>query len=366
MSPTVFLSFAIALQLFYNIHGEISCKNMAGKPVDWFIVYKLPRLHHGQDEQVREGIAFYYMDSESPAWSRSKTPINATGHAVEHTLRQIYTHDKSKEVMYALYNDEKPGKETSFTYGHTKGDVCFDKSSGFWLVHSVPHLPPWANESYAYPHTGRMYGQTFLCVTYNYDQLNLIGKQMMYNMPWVYDFNMPDSFAKTSPQMALVLQNKHVKQQPWNNSVVLQSKGSQKFLSFAKYRKFDADLYDAWVAPYLGSPLYVESWQNGKGPTPSNCSGQYKVFNIKELKVGTVAFDEPHDHAKWCVTTHTAIPVVCIGDINRQDSQKQRSGGTVCLQHTAVWKAFSSSVIRVEKCQTLTRSDQDPQALTGL
>jgi len=43
-----------------------------------------------------------------------------------------------------------------------------------------------------------------------------------------------------------------------------------------------------------------------------------QVFNIKELKVGTVAFDEPHDHAKWCVTTHTAIPVVCIGDINRQ------------------------------------------------
>ena len=43
-----------------------------------------------------------------------------------------------------------------------------------------------------------------------------------------------------------------------------------------------------------------------------------QVFNIKELKVGTVAFDESHDHAKWCVTTHTAIPVVCIGDINRQ------------------------------------------------
>ena len=23
--------------------------------------------------------------------------------------------------MYAMYNDEKPGKEVSFTYGHTKG-----------------------------------------------------------------------------------------------------------------------------------------------------------------------------------------------------------------------------------------------------
>ena len=68
------------------------------------------------------------------------------------------------------------------------------------------------------------------------------GKQMMYNMPWVYDYNMPDYFAKTSPQMALVLQNKHVEQEPWNNTVVLQSKEGQKFISFAKYRKFDAGL----------------------------------------------------------------------------------------------------------------------------
>ena len=40
MTPTVLLSFAIALQLVYNIHGEISCKNMAGKPVDWYVLLK--------------------------------------------------------------------------------------------------------------------------------------------------------------------------------------------------------------------------------------------------------------------------------------------------------------------------------------
>ncbi|KAI0240006.1 Deoxyribonuclease-2-alpha [Lamellibrachia satsuma] len=185
-------------------------------------------------------------------------------------------------------------------------------------------------------------------------------------MPWVYDHNMPDYFAKTSPQMALVLQNKHVKQEPWNNTVVLQSKEGQKFISFAKYRKFDADLYDALVAPSLGSPLYVETWQNGVKPSPSNCTAQYKVFNIKSLQVGSVPFREPEDHAKWCVTTDRKVSVVCIGDINRQESQKLRAGGTVCFKHDRAWKAFSSSVTQVEKCQTLTRSDLRPQPLNLL
>ena len=65
---------------------------------------------------------------------------------------------------------------------------------------------------------------------------------MMYNMPWVYDYNMTDYFAKTSPQMALILKNKHIEQEPWNNSVVLQSKEGQNFTSFAKYKEFGAGL----------------------------------------------------------------------------------------------------------------------------
>ena len=65
-------------------------------------MYKLPRLRYGEDEQVKEGIAFYYMDAESPEWSRSKTPINDTGHAVEYTLKQIYANDKSKVTYFPL------------------------------------------------------------------------------------------------------------------------------------------------------------------------------------------------------------------------------------------------------------------------
>ena len=56
-----------------------------------FTVYKLPENHiSGIDRLSYDGVGFYYMDSLSPSWTLSTVGINATGHSVEHTLRQIY------------------------------------------------------------------------------------------------------------------------------------------------------------------------------------------------------------------------------------------------------------------------------------
>lgn len=66
-----------------------------------------------------------------------------------------------------MYNDEIPHGPTSFTRGHTKGLVVGGQAQGsLWLVHSVPHYPPFPNETYGYPSTGHRYGQTAICVSY--------------------------------------------------------------------------------------------------------------------------------------------------------------------------------------------------------
>ena len=54
------------------------------------------------------------------------------------------------------------------------GVVNFDKENGYWLVHSLPRFPN--NVSYSWPPSGRMYGQTFLCISMTYSQLDIIGK----------------------------------------------------------------------------------------------------------------------------------------------------------------------------------------------
>lgn len=55
------------------------------------------------------------------------------------------------------------------------GDIAFDQTSGFWLVHSVPKFPPHLQDGYGYPDSGMMFGQSFLCITLDYKYFNVIG-----------------------------------------------------------------------------------------------------------------------------------------------------------------------------------------------
>jgi hypothetical protein len=42
---------------------------------------------------------------------------------------------------------------------------------------------------------------------------------------------------------------------------------------------------------------------------------------------------------------------VCIGDINRMDTQRKRAGGTVCFDNVFAWKAFTGIVKDIETCK---------------
>lgn len=59
------------------------------------------------------------------------------------------------------------------------GALLFDHSQGFWLSHSIPHFPSFPERGYLYPSSGKVFGQTALCVTYEYSQLLLIGESML-------------------------------------------------------------------------------------------------------------------------------------------------------------------------------------------
>jgi len=54
--------------------------------------------------------------------------------------------------------------------------VSFDKKYGFWLVHSTPNFPPVQSVGYSWPTSGHDFGQSFLCVSYNINMMDVIGK----------------------------------------------------------------------------------------------------------------------------------------------------------------------------------------------
>lgn len=239
-----------------------------------------------------------------------------------------------------------------------------DKSQGFWLVHSTPHFPPPQQAGhYSYPDTGLINGQNFLCVTYPLERFHTIGEQLHINQPHVFDCQIPEALATLVPALSALCHK--LRPSPFtalppltesvsNRSVALSSIRGTQFISFAKGAAFNNDLYHSWVAPTLGTPLLVQFWVRSTGVLPSDCSGTWSVLNIQQLSPGQVpSFSTSLDHSKWAASPEGARAGggwACVGDINRNEAEERRGGGTVCVQDPRVWKAYRSAALQCQDC----------------
>lgn len=78
-----------------------------------------------------------------------------------------------------LYNDQPPNAPFTMKQGHTKGVVLGDQQGGIWIVHSVPHFPTIDDSGYQYPLSSTKYGQSFLCINLNKENLDAIGEYLL-------------------------------------------------------------------------------------------------------------------------------------------------------------------------------------------
>ncbi|XP_035269417.1 deoxyribonuclease-2-beta [Anguilla anguilla] len=339
----------LVLFSFTPCHTEISCKNEDGKPVDWFIMYKLPKY---KIDDVGSGLEYMYLDSSEEGWQLSQFLVNSSQGALGNTLKPLYTRRglKSNRSAYVLYNDAPPLMNYTRQYGHTKGALHFDQSQGFWLIHSVPHFPPFPERGYSWPSTGQHYGQTVLCVTYKYGQFPEIAQQLLYYNPHVYNCSLPVEFQKDMASLALLCDGSKL---PWVSKRMqgLISAKGEHFLSFAKSKFYVDDIYTGWVAQTLKTDLLAETWQHSYHVLPSNCSLPNHVMNIQRIKLpGPIQFKSSFDHSKWCVSRMYKDRWTCLGDMNRDGPQIWRSGGLVCSQNPIIYKAFRQAVAWYISC----------------
>ncbi|EPB68716.1 hypothetical protein ANCCEY_12201 [Ancylostoma ceylanicum] len=75
------------------------------------------------------------------------------------------------------------------------------------------------------------------------------------------------------------------------------------------------------------------------------------VYDITAVNTLNISYVSSKDHSKWGVSMEEKKPVVCIGDINRQESQNKRGGGAVCIENKKLWKTFYCSVAEYENCK---------------
>ncbi|MBN3308783.1 DNS2B protein, partial [Amia calva] len=229
------------------------------------------------------------------------------------------------------------------------GVVMLDRQTGVWLTHSTPQFPGKTRRSF-WPSSGKSNGQTFFCGTYKYSNFSDIAIQLQYIHIYTFDFHVPTTF---HDGLRCVAQRTcYPRKAPWFKRLEMKSLAGNTFISFAKYSRFQDDLYSGLLVDYLGDDIYSKSWGKLRRPLPSNCSGSHKVYNVQEMQLPqTQPFGTAVDHSKWCVTDSDGQPWTCIADMNREESQSKRGGGAVCTNDTGVWEAFRKIVNTYENCR---------------
>jgi deoxyribonuclease II len=323
----------------------ISALDESGKAVDWWFIYKVPKLTKDAQTASATGYEYVYFDANAKEVTRSPNVLTDGKGALDLTLKAIFA-KPAATTGWILYNDEKPASakgSNSSELGHTKGVIAFDTASktAIWLLHSWP--------KYADPKAVGMptpiYGQTFICITMALATASKIAAQMVtHQQPQVYEPNLPKSLSPSDPLVQLT--------KPINpnatgasGSVDYVSKAGMKFTVIAKNRDWGKDFWNGLVGPELKEDMDVETWIRGKIPPVLDTDGTHKTFDVKFINLTRLgapwAWPETQDHAKWGITK--ADNWICVGDINRMITQEKRGGGTIAFQNATLWAALSKT-----------------------
>ncbi|XP_050079214.1 deoxyribonuclease-2-alpha [Anopheles maculipalpis] len=346
--------------------NTVGCRLESGELVDWYYLYKLPK-ESSENDSPTNGLRYTYISSKDTSdrdtplqWHTARYTMNESASASARTIIPA-TRESPSTKLTIMYNDEPTNGPVDMVRGHTKGVVSTDGTTGFWLIHSVPKFPPIIGDGYSYPHTGMLYGQSFLCISLNASEMETVGHQLLYNEVTVYSTNVPAALATRFPTLKRAAEMAPAnKSPPFYSQQTIRSSGGVKFVTFAKSRHFGKELYADWIAPVLGTGLMVESWQHGAGNLPSECYDndhhhRHSVLNVREVSVGREdRFKTLKDHSKWAVggggEQGGDEGWICVGDINRQEHQKQRGGGSVCQASVRVATLYRGMIDDVEPC----------------
>lgn len=220
MAARAVLYAAVVAAVLGPAAGQVQCKDENGNAVDWWAMFKLPNGYKAAFWTSAEANNGLNVNADlssagnplqecvaAAAWRRPRAAFR------DFSSRAPCAHPRTLSGVWdnqghVLYNDENPesglaAKAASnasslrsadwVKYGHTKGVLAFDGSTGFWLVHSVPRFPQ-AND-WSYPEDETIYGQSFLCVSLDAGGIEDVGGLLVLNKPSVYASNLPSSYA---------------------------------------------------------------------------------------------------------------------------------------------------------------------------
>jgi hypothetical protein len=321
------ISLSLLMLFSCSIHeiNAISCKTENNTDIPTWTIMKMPK-----------GTQYYYYD-DITGFNLSPFSLNDTENgAMTYTLQQLW----SQTTEYIIYNDEPPSQtEYNFSVAHSKGVIMWDTISAVIVSHSIPKFPRGPKETNTYEalmENAWDYGQHAICFEIPFTSLSSI-LQLLYNTtPSIYEEN-----CQICHNMNI--QYKYI----LTDSCSMHIDGN--YMVFMKPSSLNVDIWTSCISSYFMSDIRVESWIHDK-VDGAYCppTYPYKTLDIGELQFPDgYSFSEYSDHSKWGILDS---PAVCMGDLNRAVTQKERSGMVYCWKNAELWSNLNGLIKNTNSC----------------
>lgn len=341
--------------------SKISCKNAEGRPVDWFVIYKLPKTKDdNRNTRTLLGgeMAYYDSDSKTSEWTLLAFDIYAKkSNPIKETLAPMYD-SKQKNVAFLAYNDQPPKGFGGTRGGHSKGVLLASakpNEGAVWLQHSVPRFVEDVKKKYEYPESGRENGQLFFCISFPLEAVETISLHLRVQGANVYQARAPQWAANFDEFWYLLHQMYRRDKKVHLRIDLLRTNAHRLVLAIAKPPRLLRDVYTQDLKNHMNDSITVQSWKNGAGGAQQKyCTKTYSVTDVETIRIRTkkddLYFSTSEDHSKWYVTRSSGI--FCFSSLNRMLSQMKRGGEITCIADKSLATLFMKSIDKRSECKS--------------
>ncbi|XP_026225544.1 deoxyribonuclease-2-alpha-like [Anabas testudineus] len=334
--------------------GHISCKNNAGRDVDWYILYKQPGT-----------VQFIYSDSRNSDFKKTRKLINNKDEALAKTLEPIFIDNQNVDSLPTMINHHQATQVQRLDVATAKvGLVMVDEDTVVWVLHSTPKFPKTRESNSFFPSSGVKNAQTFICVTFH-------KKTHLRNIrAHIFDFANTKFFSADIENFRNIWTSDDELNKKKKLYQDLRSMDGENFKGFFKKTLEKPEVGDLYVtiANTLKTNLYAQTCGGQDGRSGPYCpDGGQNVYNVESIKFSTVPdvqWNRGSDHSKWCVSEDNDW--TCIADSNRAVSQFRRPGGALCIKNKGVNNAFTMLKGEYEDCHTGVGMKRKPPEIVVL
>ena len=336
----IFIFFSLTFCDLNNV-----CLNRENLAVDWYVIFLLPssisndnELIYGYfDETIKNTKYFKYEEKNFPPNLITKNVKN-----------------NWKNLNYFFWNDDKTIKDSSSesssnSKAHAKGSLIYDKENGNFLLHSLPRFPT-RNEKNEIltelPSNGGAYGQNFLCISITKNSAEKIAELLNYINVSINKSVEKDQINKIPNKwINALIQNKMQNNYPKSHNIIIKSKNGIEFEFIGKSGSNKIIPYETTLRNLYKDDFYIRTWTR-PSLAPSLYDDKYKLINVLDVNYGGYKYGKTKEHSKWAVAKRQNI--VCFGDLNHTESQKDRGGHIVCFKNKQLNYFMKSVIAKLE------------------